>query len=204
METQSNKALVAQFYKEILRERNEALIDVYVREDYIQHSPSGKDGREGLREMIAFLKTLPPSTETTSPIKLLLADCDLVAALLQISFMGKQMLVLDLFRLQGGQLAEHWDAVQDTVDSNFDEIAIDYDIVVDKKMVSLRYDLLSEIKIHRIMGEGDIILIQAEIVEEDNRFARYDILRVANGEIVQLLNIRQSVPEVMMHDNGMF
>jgi len=205
METISNKALVAQFYKQIVGQRNETLIDTYVREDYIQHSPAGKDGREGLREMISLLKTLPPSTEKTSPVKLLLEDSDLVAGLLYISFMGKQMLVLDLFRLQDCQLAEHWDAVQEVDYHKFDELVIDRNAnaPINKDLVRSRYELIEGCKVYRVIGEGDIVIVQLEHTEQDVRFARYDILWVKGEMIDLILSVKQKVPDVMMHGNGM-
>ncbi|TSJ39576.1 hypothetical protein FO440_17695 [Mucilaginibacter corticis] len=205
METKSNKAVVAQFYKEIIKERNESLIDVYVRKDYIQHSPAGKDGREGIREMICFLKTLPPSTEKTSPVKLLLADGDLVAGLLYIAFMGKQMLVLDLFRLQNGQLAEHWDVVQEVNHPEFDGFVIDLNAnaVTNKDLVRARYELMEDCKVYRVIGEGDMVIVQLEYNEQDIRFARYDILRVNDEMIDQVLSVKQKISDVMMHGNGM-
>jgi len=205
METISNKALVAQFYKQIVGQRNERLIDIYVREDYIQHSPAGKDGREGLREMINFLKTLPPSTDKTSPVKLLLEDGDLVAGLLYISFMGKQMLVLDLFRLQDSQLAEHWDVVQEVNYFELDEIIIDLsaNAETNKHLIKTRYEPMEGCKVYRVIGEGDMVIVQLALTEQGKRFARYDILRV-KGEVVNLiLSVRQKIPDVMMHGNGM-
>jgi len=205
METISNKALVAQFYKQIIGQRNETLIDTYVREDYIQHSPAGKDGREGLREMISFLKTLPPSTEKTSPVKLLLEDGDMVAGLLYISFMGKQMLVLDLFRLHNGQLAEHWDAVQEVDYPEFNVLVIDLNANADtnKHLVKAKYELMEDCKVYRVIGEGDIVIIQLEHTEQGVRFARYDILRVKDEMLDLVLSVKQKIPDVMMHGNGM-
>lgn len=204
METKSNKTIVAGFYKYVIGQRNEALIDTYVRGDYIQHSPSGKDGREGLREMICFLKTLLSSTEQKSPVKLLLADDDLVAGLLHISFMGRQFFVVDLFRIQDGQLAEHWDAVADTTTSNFSKIMIGLtaDAEINKQIVQAKYKLES-CKIHRIIAEGDIVIVQLEVVENGVRFVRYDILRVIVAEIEKVLSIQQQIPDVMTHNNGM-
>lgn len=204
METKSNKTIVAEFYKYIIGQRNEALIDTYVREDYIQHSSSGKDGREGLREMICFLKTLPSSTEQVSPVKLLLADGDLVVGLLHVSFMGRQLFVIDLFRIQGGQLAEHWDAAADTTRSNFDEIVIELkaDAKNNKQLVWAKYEL-EACKIHRIIGEGEVVVVQLEVIENGARSVRYDILRMICGDIEKILSIQQQIPDVMIHNNGM-
>ncbi|MGY3211101.1 hypothetical protein [Mucilaginibacter sp. HD30] len=54
MEQTSNKNIIVGFYRQVVRERKSELIPQYVREDYIQHSPMGKDGRQGLFEMVEF------------------------------------------------------------------------------------------------------------------------------------------------------
>ena len=111
MEQKSNKTIVRECYRKIIRDLDLSIIDNYIREDYIQHSPTIKDGRAGLLEMLNFLQTLPkPQQDTPSPIIRLIAEGDLVAVHLDIKFMGKSMAVIDLFRVQNGQLAEHWDA----------------------------------------------------------------------------------------------
>lgn len=203
MEQKSNKTIVAGFYKRIVGQRESSLINQYVREDYIQHSPMGKDGREGLFEMVEFLKSLPPSTETQSPVKMLITEGDMVAGLLDIKFMGKRMLVVDLFRLQDGLLAEHWDAVQEIdADLSVDNIIADEnasDLLANKDLIT---DLLG-VNLRRLIGEGDVIVSQSEITERDNVFAQYDVFRLKDGIIQSQLTVKQQVPDVMMHNNGM-
>jgi predicted SnoaL-like aldol condensation-catalyzing enzyme len=110
----SNKNLVLDLYKKVIRERNGDLIDTYISDDYIQHSPSMKDGKAGLRDAIEYLKSLPkPKEEDKSPIILAIADGDYVMLLLDLYFMGKHLLVADLFKVFNGKVVEHWDAIQD-------------------------------------------------------------------------------------------
>ena len=113
MENLSNKTIVLQCYRKIIRDLDLSLIENYIREDYIQHSPTVKNGREGLIEMLTFLKALPKPTELSpSPIVRAIADGDFVAVHLDVRFMGKRMAVADLYRLENGLLAEHWDVGQ--------------------------------------------------------------------------------------------
>jgi predicted SnoaL-like aldol condensation-catalyzing enzyme len=113
MEQKSNKTIVLECYRKIIRDLDLSLVDSYVSENYIQHSPTVKDGMEGLLEMLAFLKTLPkPAEQGLSPIIRVIADGDLMAAHLDIKFMGQRVAVIDLFRLADGKIAEHWDAGQ--------------------------------------------------------------------------------------------
>jgi len=113
METKSNKTIVLECYRKIIRDLDLTVVDSYIKEDYIQHSPTVKDGRAGLMEMLTFLKTLPkPAEASPSPIIRVIADGDFVAVHLDVKFMGKRAAVIDLYRLADGKLAEHWDASQ--------------------------------------------------------------------------------------------
>ena len=113
MELKSNKTIVRECYRKIIRDLDLSLVDSYVKDDYIQHSPTVKNGKAGLLEMLHFLKTLPkPAEETPSPVIRLIGEGDLVAVHLNVGFMGRRMAVIDLFRLEDGLLAEHWDAGQ--------------------------------------------------------------------------------------------
>lgn len=113
MGTNFNKTIVRDCYRKIIRDLDLSLVDTYIHEDYIQHSPTVKTGRAGILEMLQFLKTLPkPNVPGPSPVLRVIGDGDFVAVHLDITFTGKQMAVIDLYRLQNGQLAEHWDAGQ--------------------------------------------------------------------------------------------
>ncbi|HEY4324958.1 MAG TPA: ester cyclase [Mucilaginibacter sp.] len=113
MEQKSNKTIVLECYRKIIRDLDLSIIDTYIKEDYIQHSPTVKTGRAGILEMLTFLKTLPkPAAISPSPIIRVIAEGDFVAVHLDVRFMGKRMAVVDLYRLENGQLAEHWDAGQ--------------------------------------------------------------------------------------------
>jgi predicted SnoaL-like aldol condensation-catalyzing enzyme len=111
METKSNKIIVLECYRKIIRDLDLSLVDDYIREDYIQHSPTVKDGKAGLLEMLHFLKSLPqPKEHGPSPIIRTIVEDDLVVVHLDVQFMGKKVAVVDLFRLQDGKIVEHWDA----------------------------------------------------------------------------------------------
>lgn len=117
MDTLTNKQRVLSFYKLIVGQRRAELIPEFVREDYIQHNPTVKQGSAGITEMINYLKTLPPPpVGAKSPIIRAIQEGDLVTTHLDIVFMGKRMVVIDLFKLKDGMLAEHWDVIQDMPD----------------------------------------------------------------------------------------
>lgn len=84
---------------------DESVLARYVREDLIQHSASLADGRAGMRAELGARVGLR--------IHRVLRDGDRVAT--HSSFTGRDgvaRVALDVYRVQDGQLSEHWDAVQ--------------------------------------------------------------------------------------------
>jgi predicted SnoaL-like aldol condensation-catalyzing enzyme len=243
MEQKSNKTIVLECYRKIIRDLDLSQIDNYVCENYIQHSPTVKDGKEGLLEMLAFLKTLPkPAEQGPSPIMRVIADGNLVAAHLNIKFMGQRMAVIDLFRLADGKIAEHWDAgqtltvedegpvtmtngtsvIDETADTNMSKSLISdfYKDVFENRNAAEKYlaadyaehntanRLLSKmdsiIKVHRIIGEGNFVAAHCECITSGKTFTQMHVFRVEANKITEHWSVKQEVPEVMAHGNGMF
>ena len=109
-----NKEIALSFYKDVIGRRDTARAVEIIAENYIQHNPQLKTGLAGVMEAIEYLEKMPaPPAGGPSPIRRVIADGDFVALHLVIDMMGKRKYVIDLFRLEHGQLAEHWDAIQD-------------------------------------------------------------------------------------------
>ena len=64
MEQKSNKEILADMYRHIIRDLRIDLLDVYVHDDYIQHSPMLPDGKVGLLKALTYLKAMPKSTSS--------------------------------------------------------------------------------------------------------------------------------------------
>lgn len=119
MDTITNKQKVLSFYKQIVGQRKTELIPDFIVEDYKQHNPTVKQGREGVTEMINYLKKLPPPpVDAKSPIVRAIQEGDFVVTHLDVQFMEKRMAVIDLFKLKDGMLIEHWDAIQPLPDES--------------------------------------------------------------------------------------
>ncbi|HEX6891613.1 MAG TPA: nuclear transport factor 2 family protein [Chryseolinea sp.] len=225
----SNKNLVLDLYKRVIRDRNSDLIDAYISDDYIQHSPSMKDGKAGLRDAIEFLKSLPkPKEDDSSPIILAIADGDYVMLLLDLSFLDKHLLVADLFKVFNGKIVEHWDAIQD---NTADAIAIPgfqltdrHDMKVsesNKTLISSLFnesapakidfnkefsDVLSQrrpIKLHRILACGNVVGVQSEGIRSGKPFVFYDFINVTESKITMHSCVEQEIVQVLSHNNGM-
>lgn len=79
--------------------------------DYIQHNPAIPQGRDALRALVADL-----SRDVHYEPGLTVAEGDLVAIHGRIrGWSGTPQVVVDLFRIEDGKLAEHWDVLQDEV-----------------------------------------------------------------------------------------
>jgi len=206
MEKTCNKNIITGFYRQVVRERRSELIPQYVSENYIQHSAMGKDGRDALFEMVAFLKTLPPPAETDrSPIVRLIEEGDLVVAHLDLRFMGKDIRVIELFRVEDGKAAEHWDVTEEQVADAVPFIKVQRDIAVSDKQAffSALYRGL-HITIHRVISEGNFTAVHAEATSAEGSIALFDIFQFEDGKLTGHWAAKQPVPEKLMHNNGMF
>lgn len=109
---ETNKALVQKFYREFLEEcdfSNEAAL---VRPDYIQHSSWAEDGLEGVKKLAVQAEKDWPERKVT--FVRTIAEGDLVVLHVHLErWPGDPGLVaIDIFRIEEGLLAEHWDSVQ--------------------------------------------------------------------------------------------
>ncbi|BDD12126.1 hypothetical protein FUAX_45580 (plasmid) [Fulvitalea axinellae] len=110
-----NKRLILDFYPRVFGSYDFDFADSVISDDYIQHNPIVKTGKAGFMEFLTFLEKLPKPESPKKPFVRLICDGDFVAVHLQVEFMGKENAVLDLYRLENGKLAEHWDAVREIV-----------------------------------------------------------------------------------------
>jgi predicted SnoaL-like aldol condensation-catalyzing enzyme len=115
--THSNKQLILDVYSKVFGQGDISFADSVVAEDYIQHNPMVKTGKAGFVEFLTMLKQMPKPDNPKKPFMRLICDNNLIAVHSQVEFMGKDNAVVDLYRIENGLLAEHWDAVQEIVDS---------------------------------------------------------------------------------------
>lgn len=107
----TNKELVLKFYDRVFNNWDISELEDMMLEDYIQHSPEVKDGREGFREFITGFIAMRPHAH----IFHILEDGDMVCVFFRCTMEGgKEVKVFDLYRLRNGKLAEHWDCTMDT------------------------------------------------------------------------------------------
>jgi predicted SnoaL-like aldol condensation-catalyzing enzyme len=102
-----NRQLVTSMYHDVIDLRKPDAPARYLAEDYIQHNPAVEQGRAGIEKFIASAGPAPAGASTRTEA-LVIADGELV---LMVSDLGGGKQIADLFRVQEGQVAEHWDFV---------------------------------------------------------------------------------------------
>ncbi len=120
--SQQNKQLLANFANEVFVQKDLTHLQRYLREDYIQHNPLVPQGLSGFQQFFAdWFKAVP---DWNYRLEKIVAEGDTVWAYgvfsgtqqgdwLGIPATGKQysMHAVDIFRIENGKLAEHWDVI---------------------------------------------------------------------------------------------
>lgn len=113
IETMTNKTLVEEFYDQVFSRGDTSQIDRFMRDDYIQHNPTCYDGKAGFMDFITKFLTLEPQIDIIS----LNGEDDMVYVFFRCTLKnGHVNKVCDIYRLQGGLLAEHWDIIEHNVE----------------------------------------------------------------------------------------
>nr|WP_278116149.1 nuclear transport factor 2 family protein [Mesorhizobium sp. WSM4875]WIE94657.1 nuclear transport factor 2 family protein [Mesorhizobium sp. WSM4875] len=110
--TEMNRTLVAAFVDDILvNGRMEKLAGYFDGDNYTQHNPQIGDGLSGLG---AALKAMAEAGITMKYDKVhkVLGKGDFVLTVSEGTFAGKPTSFYDLFRVQNGKIAEHWDTIE--------------------------------------------------------------------------------------------
>jgi predicted SnoaL-like aldol condensation-catalyzing enzyme len=112
-EMSRNKQVVVDFYEKGLNQKDFAAASQYFGPRYIQHNPNAGDGPEGFRALLQLLRDKFPNSH--SKIKRVLAEDDYV--ILHVHTVREPgtrgTAIVDIFRLEGGKIVEHWDVRQD-------------------------------------------------------------------------------------------
>ena len=114
---EANKALVRRVFEEIIDGGRLELATALLRSDYIQHNPSAGQGIEGFVTYFTQLERTKKRLRVRSTLSILhmLAEHDFVFIHTRTRMEGLVTLdfeTMDLFRVQDGLLAEHWDVIQ--------------------------------------------------------------------------------------------
>jgi predicted SnoaL-like aldol condensation-catalyzing enzyme len=114
--TERNKEIVRNFYTSVLIGRDVDAAPKFLRPDYIQHNPQVPTGLKGFMDTFRerFAQKLPGDYKRE--LLNVVGDNDMVVVYVRQTWTSSkdgqhhQALGFDMFRLQDGMIAEHWDA----------------------------------------------------------------------------------------------
>ena len=113
--TERNKAIVRDFYTTVLVGRDVDAAPRFLRPDYIQHNPQVPTGLKGFMDTFRarFAQKLP--ADYKRELLNVIGEDNMVVIYVRQSWTGQdgkhhQELGFDMFRVQDGMIAEHWDA----------------------------------------------------------------------------------------------
>lgn len=114
--TEENKALVARFVNDILvNGKMEVLTSYFDGDHYIQHNPAIGDGLSGLGKALAAWAEQGITMQYTTVHKVL-GEGNFVLTVSEGLLGGKKTTFYDLFRVENGKIAEHWDVIEPQTD----------------------------------------------------------------------------------------
>ena len=119
---EANKKVIGEFAESVFVKKDLSAVDKYMRTDYVQHNHLVKQGASGFKEFFSTWFASVPDWQYT--LKKIVAQGDEVWAYgtyagtlnkdwLGVTASGQKYSVdaVDIFRVQEGKLAEHWDVM---------------------------------------------------------------------------------------------
>jgi predicted SnoaL-like aldol condensation-catalyzing enzyme len=112
-EEKANHDHVIAMYHNVLMPLDSARVDDYISPDYIQHSSLAEPGVQALKDWLDARRIDSPDSKQT--LHRSFADGDYVIVHVQVSrWPGDHgFAVVDIFRMEGGLVKEHWDVLQE-------------------------------------------------------------------------------------------
>lgn len=109
--TEANKALMRTYMDDLLQGRREKFTSYFDGNRYIQHSPLVADNLTGL---FAGLKTLAEQGKAVKyeKVHMVLGEGNFVLVVAEGRFGDKPVAYYDLYRIENGKIAEHWDTIE--------------------------------------------------------------------------------------------
>jgi predicted SnoaL-like aldol condensation-catalyzing enzyme len=110
---QANLDHVLAMYRDVLMALDSSRVDDYIRPDYIQHSSLAAPGVQALKDWLDARRIDSPDAVQT--IHRAFADGDHVIVHVELHrWPGDPgFSIVDIFRMQDGMVAEHWDVLQE-------------------------------------------------------------------------------------------
>jgi len=110
-QTEANKALMRRYMDHLLAGRRETFLSYFNGTQYIQHNPWVADTIPGL---IAGLQALAAKGQAVvyKSVQKILGEGNFVLVVTEATFGGVPTGIYDLYRIEDGKIAEHWDTLE--------------------------------------------------------------------------------------------
>jgi predicted SnoaL-like aldol condensation-catalyzing enzyme len=109
--TEANKLLLQNYMDDLLKGRGEKFAGYFDGDNYIQHNPLVADNLTGLFAGLKALATQGLAVKYAEFHKIL-GEGNFVLVVSEGNFGDKLSSYYDLYRIQNGKIAEHWDTIQ--------------------------------------------------------------------------------------------
>ena len=107
----TNKELALQAITDVFVHRDLNAFAKYFSENYIQHNPGIPNGTAVLKQ---FVPTLPADFKYEPSLVTESGNFVMIHGRYE-NWNNKNMIAVDIFRIENGKLAEHWDVMQEEV-----------------------------------------------------------------------------------------
>ncbi|HYD24555.1 MAG TPA: nuclear transport factor 2 family protein [Croceibacterium sp.] len=113
---EANLNLVLAMFEAVLEPMDSSAVDRFIAPGYIQHNQLAEPGRDGLKRFLDRIRAETP--EAVHDVKRAFVDGDHVIVHYHVRRWpdDRGWAVIDVFRVEDGLIAEHWDVMQDVVE----------------------------------------------------------------------------------------
>lgn len=115
-QAETNKQIAITAYQRIFGDLDVTGVDELMSKDFIQHNPTLPDGPEGVKSVVQMLASQGMPKQKIV-FKHVVAEDDIVILHSRTEMGGKEWRFIDIYRIENGKLAEHWDAMMQMPDA---------------------------------------------------------------------------------------
>jgi predicted SnoaL-like aldol condensation-catalyzing enzyme len=203
IDTAANRALVLEAMTTLFQRKDPLAVERLYAPDYIQHNPGIAQGRGALAKLVA---QLPPGVFYEPG--LIIAEGAYVAIHGRIKgWAPNPQVVIDIFRVENGKLAEHWDVLQDEILPKGsksgvamfspDEASVQAttnETAISEAGAAINYDALMQANLTRVFGERDA---ERRLKEIGELYAEDAVLNEPHTSVKGHAAINQAVTELL-------
>ena len=112
---EENKQIVTTAYQRIFGELDTTAVDEFMSKNFLQHNPTIADGQDGVKALVKMLASQGVPKQKIE-FKHIIAEGDIVILHSRYGMAGKEWRFIDIYRIENGKIAEHWDAMMQMPD----------------------------------------------------------------------------------------